>query len=69
VQGIKAGNNGIEEAMKRLGWSKVRGMKKVDGTVKTTPTFFAKDVGESASKADLYDLYQRAQSSTNFRAG
>lgn len=57
IHGMKVGNNGLEEAMTRLGWVKLRGMKKVDGEVSNTPIFFAKGVSESSSKAELYDLY------------
>jgi hypothetical protein len=57
--GMKVGNSGLEEAMRRLGWSKVRGQKRIDGEVKSTPTFYAKDVDTSASRSDLYDLYQK----------
>lgn len=57
--GMKVGNSGLEEAMRRLGWSKVRGQKRIDGKVDQTPTFYAKDVDTSASKSDLYVLYHK----------
>ncbi|RAR61522.1 hypothetical protein BCL93_105123 [Onishia taeanensis] len=70
LQGIKAGNNGLDEAMNRLGWLKLKGTKRVEGVVKNTPYFFAKDVDENATKSELYDLFHALRlASTTLKEG
>ena len=54
---LKGGINGIDDALLRLGWSKFRGYKKVDGVTKATPTFYASGLGSGANPAEIYDFY------------
>jgi len=55
--GIKGGNNGIEDALRRLGYIKMRGTAKIDGVMANTPTFFALEEHKNKSPRDLYTLY------------
>ena len=60
-QGLKCGNNGLEDALRALGWFKFRGQKKVEGEVISTPTFFTDRLDPDATKAEVCDFYEQNQ--------
>lgn len=57
--GLKCGNNGLDDALRSLGWFKFRGMKKVDGEVKTTPTFYTNRLDAESSNGDALEFYEQ----------
>ncbi len=58
--GLKGGNNGIDEALERLGWFKLRGAKKVEGSTAATPTFYTNSpsVNKASTPGEVFDFYQ-----------
>ena len=57
--GLKGGNNGIEDAMRHLGWLKFDNVvAKVDGKSVKSPVFFARGLAISASGREAFDFYQ-----------
>ena len=57
-EGHKFGQKGVVEVLERHGYDKCRGRKKVDGVLRTTPTFWAKLPQEvRVSEVKLYDFY------------
>jgi hypothetical protein len=62
---IRVGNNGLDTAMEQIGWRKVRGVKKVDGKTKATPTLYVATAEHGLmTPVDLYDLYERTVTTT-----
>lgn len=55
--GLKGGNNGLEEAMRRLGWLKFRGNATVNGKTVHTPTYFGEGLGEDATHTEAYNYF------------
>jgi len=62
--GMKGGNNGIEEAMRHLGWHKFdSAVVKVEGKSVRVPTFFGWGLPKGASPREQYDFYMKSLSS------
>jgi len=60
-QGLKGGNNGIEEAMRHLGWHKFDGaVVKIEGKTVRAPTFYAVGLAADASGREQYEFFQKA---------
>ena len=57
-RGHKCGRNGVIESLRQNGYFGFRGVAKVDGVSKGTPTFYTNQLDESASPRECYDFYQ-----------
>jgi len=57
ANGHKMGRNSLATALSNTGYHKHRGVRKIDGKTKTTPTFFSVDALEGRSSRDVYDAY------------
>lgn len=55
--GLKCGNNGLEEALRSLGWFKFRGQKREEGELKSTQTFFTNQLEPDAGLREAYDFF------------
>jgi len=57
--GLKGGNNGIEEALRHLGWLKFSNVvARIEGKSVKAPTFFARGLPAGASMKEVFDFYQ-----------
>lgn len=59
--GLKCGNNGLEEALSSMGWFKFSGVKKVDGKPKRTPTFYSCELQEKSKMVEIWDYWDRRE--------
>jgi hypothetical protein len=56
--GLRCGNNGLDDALRALGWFKFRGQKKVDGEVLSTQTYYTNKLASDAKAGEAYDFIQ-----------
>lgn len=60
AEGLKCGNNGLDEAMRGLGFKKfARYRVKQDGRSVAVPTFYTKNLSDDASPREVFDFYQQ----------
>lgn len=57
-EGMKCGNNGLDEAMRRMGWIKFAQYKvREEGKKIAVPTYYAKELPEDSSASEVYEYY------------
>lgn len=57
--GLKCGNNGLDDALRGLGWFKFRGQRKVDGEVRSTQTYYTNKLQADASIGEAFDFIEQ----------
>lgn len=57
--GLKCGNNGLDDALRGLGWFKFRGQRKVDGEVRSTQTYYTNKLKADTSSGDAFDFIEQ----------
>ena len=58
-EGLKCGNNGLDDAMLRMGWKKFAQYKAwEDGKKVAIPTFYAKELASDCGTKDVLEFYQ-----------
>lgn len=61
-EGLKCGNNGLDEAMRAMGWTKYTKVRAwVDGQTVAVPTFYSKEDLSGASSKDIHAYYTDAR--------
>lgn len=55
--GLRCGNNGLDEALRGLGWFKFRGQKRIDGALCSTQTYYTNQLPASANLKEAFEFF------------